>query len=292
MNEIVIASTATTDRLDKVYILLNSIKQNKMVDTKVIYHLFIQFNNQYNGEYCKNYFDALCSSDFNIILQDTTIFKNSIVTDGKPYIYFIRCLFPTFFPNLNRLMYLDVDAVFVKQGLEDFWNIDINDYYVGAVIDPTWQYCPDYKEDPINTGTKNYFNDGIMLMNLAKMREDGKDVEFKHWCLYWDESKLKRVCIDQTLVNYLLKDKVKLIPSKYNNSVLASLGVAKEWYDYCAKQEGYENGLDSILDAVVYHFCGANKPWGDSLKIGKKDYPYKLIALPIWTELYEKYKKS
>ena len=291
MNEMNIASTATTDRLDKVYVLLNSLKQNKRKDTRINYHLFLQFTEKYDKKYCNEYFASLYDTDFTLVLEDTAVFKKDIVTPGHSYVYYIRYLFPSYFNDLDKILYLDVDAVVVRNGIEDFWNTDVTDYYVGAVLDPTWQYCYEYRTQVAICGIKNYFNDGIILMNLSKIREDKKDIELKKWCLSWDETKAPRICYAQTLGNYVLKDKVKLISSKYNNSVMASLPVAVDWYNVCAMKEGYMKAIDSILDAVILHFCGANKPWGNSINKKESEYPYKEIAVPIWNDLYKKYKK-
>ena len=291
MIEIQIASTTTTDRLDKVYILFNSIKQNKLDTTKIVYNLFVQYDEQYDFKRCTEYFESLISDNFSVVLENVDVFKDSVKTPYRNHLYYAKCLFPQYFFDLDKILFLDVDLVFIK-GIESLWDTDITDYYAGACIDPTWQFCPEYKHDLINTGTSAYFNAGVILFNLKKMREDKKDEELQKWCLNWDFNSLQCNCHDQTLLNYVLKDKIKLLPFKYNNSILASLGVAKNAYSDYLKSIGYDLPLNSIYDAVILHFCGSNKPWDiNALQSYEHIYPYQRLASQIWKQINEQYKK-
>ena len=289
MNEMQIVSTTTTDRLDKVYILLNSIKQNKLKTTKIVYNLFVQYDEQYDFRSCTEYFKPLNSEDFSIILENVDVFKDSVKTPYRNHLYYAKCLLSQYFYDLDKILFLDVDLVFIKE-IESLWNQNINDYYLGACIDPTWQFCSNYKHDLANTGTSNYFNAGVILFNLRKIREDKKDEELLNWCLNWDFNTLQCICHDQTLLNYILKNKVKIIDFKYNNSLLATLGVAQIAYAFYLNKLGYTNPLDSIADAVVLHFCGSNKPW-EANCIYDMAFPYKKEAVELWSMILRKYSK-
>ena len=287
MNQsITIASTTTTDRLDKVYILLNSIKQNKKQDTGILYYLFVQFTSEYDENYCEEYFKPLYSNDFMVVFTDLDIFEKEVNTRERKQLYYAKCLFPSHFSD--RILFLDVDMVFVNKGIEELWNTDLDDYYVGACIDPTWQFCPEYR-DKENTGTTTYFNAGMLLFNITKIREDKKDKELSKWCLNWNYNELKYICYDQTLLNYVLKDKVKILDFKYNNSLLATQGIAQKAYLKYLKDSGYSQPFNSIYSAVILHFCGANKPWGKYLIKNEIDYPYKKEAMELWATITYQY---
>jgi lipopolysaccharide biosynthesis glycosyltransferase len=93
-------------------------------------------------------------------------------------------------------------------------------------------------------------------------------------------------------LNYLLQKKVKLLSFKYNNTLLASLGVAKTAYTYCLNQYGYLDPLDSLDNAVIVHFCGSKKPWDAmALRCNENEYPYKDEAIRVWTRYYKLYSK-
>ena len=119
MNDIIIASTATSDRLDKVYILLNSIKQTKKKKTKITYYLFVSRGSM---DYCCTYFKPLVSTDFYIVISNLDTFAPYVHTPARNHIYFAKCLFPNLFIQYDKIIYLDIDMVFVNNGIEDLWN--------------------------------------------------------------------------------------------------------------------------------------------------------------------------
>ena len=286
-----IVSTTTIDRLDKVYVLLNSIKKTKQPETKLTYYLFVRFTKEVDYTAVSSYFEQLQSADFNIQIRNVDCFRDQVNQPYRDHMYYAKCLLASHF-DFDRILFLDIDLVFVRPGIEALWNSDIADYYLGAVVDPTWQYCAAYKHDRLNTKTKNYFNAGVILFNLAKLREDGKDKQLEEWCDRWHYRELAYICYDQTLLNYLLQDKVKLLPFKYNNTLLASLGVAKTAYTYCLNQYGYLDPMDSLDNAVIVHFCGSKKPWDAmALRCNENEYPYKEEAIEAWNKYYKLYAK-
>lgn len=287
MNDIIIASTATSDRLDKVYILLNSIKQTKQPETKITYYLFVSRGSM---DYCCTYFKPLVSTDFYIVISNLDTFAPYVHTPARDHIYYAKCLFPSYFQQYSKLLYLDVDMAFVNRGIEDLWNEDISDSYIGACIDPTWNHCSNYSFDKINCKTTTYFNAGMILFNCDKIRAEGKAEKLKDWCLNWNLRELACNCFDQTLLNYILREKVTILDFKYNNSFLSSLVIAKDAYTYYLNALGYEKPEDSLHDAVILHFCGANKPWIGSNN--DSNYPYKHLSQVIWNEICEKYEKK
>ncbi|MBX4956156.1 glycosyltransferase family 8 protein [Rhizobium lentis] len=92
---------------------------------------------------------------------------------GVSRMTFARILLPQFLPQTcSRALYLDGD-ILVLGALENLWNIDLGEAVIGAV--------PDYwldnvvKNGPGATGgarVKRYFNAGILLIDLAKWRNE------------------------------------------------------------------------------------------------------------------------
>lgn len=293
--QITIGSTATLDRLDKVYVLLNSIKANKQPSTIIDYTLFLKVSRKNDWDLCTpeqlyGYFAPLQSDTFHLHIENIDCFKYMVNTPYRDHMYFAKCLFPSFFPT-DRVLFLDVDIVMMRPGIEELWESDIDGYYVGVVVDPTWQYCQAYKHDKLNTGTDNYFNAGVILFNNSYIRDSGMSAKLAHWCLNWNYRELQYICYDQTLLNYLFKDRVKLLNFKYNNTLLASLGIAMDAYDHAISTFGYLDPMDSLQHAVFVHFCGSKKPWDPlALKQPESEYPYKDEAVRLWSSLYNKYK--
>ena len=113
------------------------------------------------------------------------------------------------------------------------------------------------------------------------------------WCRNWDTEKLQCLCADQTLCNYILKDKLLLVSLLYNNTLLMSTVFGVPCYKECFAMEGIEDPLDSLDRTVIMHFPGDNKPWRE--RIGdrfKYEYPYKDKADTLWNSIVELYGKK
>ena len=288
-----IGSVVTGNMLHRAYTLMNSIKCNKKADTEIDYWLYVELTDTTTEKHCEEYFQELTDEKFRIHIMDTALFRYAIDPQGGNYVLFIRCFFPQVLTHLDKIIHLDTDIICCNPGIEDLWNMDMDDLYIRAVADIPITWCPTFQGDKENTGAPNYFNAGVMLMNLKKIREDGLDDALVRWSINWDHSKLKCLWRDQTILNYVLRDHVELIPGKWNNQVLGVFDKAVPAMDQFTGNEGYATSLDSLEDAVFVHFCGFNKPWSsDAVRSGLKHYPYLNEAQEIWKELQAKYGKK
>jgi len=293
MKNIHIASVITPDMLEQAYILMHSIKNNKQVDTRINYYLFIEFTPEHGYDFCKGYLHDLFSFDFHIFTLDVDFHADKINALATPRVVFLRLLFPQIFNALDKIIHLDIDMVCVKDGIEELWDMPLDYLYLRAVIDPPIHFCPGCHDDFINTGNPRYFNAGMMLMNLAQIRQDHKDDELARWCLKWDSGKLRDIHRDQTILNYVLKDHVSLIPFKWNNMVFGISHGTRDSYAQYLKTEGFNDPLESLDDAVFLHFVGPGKPWNEKeMAFGEKVYPYAALEMETWDQIIKgKYRK-
>lgn len=287
-----IGSVVTADMLHRAYTLMNSIKRKKKSDTQIDYWLYVELTDKITQTYCESYFQELTDETFRIHIMDTALFHFGIDPQGGNYVLFIRCFFPQVLDQLDKIIHLDTDIICQNPGIEELWNMDMEDLYIRAVADIPITWCPMFQGDVTNTGSDNYFNAGVMLMNLKKIREDGLDNTLIQWSMNWNHSKLKCLWRDQTLLNYVLKEHVSLIPGKWNNQVLGVFGAALPAMELFTSKEGYDTPLDSLRDAVFVHFCGYNKPWNsDAVRSGTKRYPFVSEAIALYKELSATYAK-
>ena len=114
----------------------------------------------------------------------------------------IKFELPLFFSELDTILYLDSDII-VKKSIDELLKIDLNDNYLAAAYDfhsrinkINYSFNRDY--------TDFYFNSGVMLLNLKKMRCD--DVTSKFW--YYKEHCTKTKLMDQETLNAVCKSKV------------------------------------------------------------------------------------
>jgi lipopolysaccharide biosynthesis glycosyltransferase len=113
------------------------------------------------------------------------------------------------FPSVNELLYIDSDII-INKSLDSLFNYDISDYYLAASFE-FWQYMMEvYKYKKHNVEKPNfYFNSGIMLFNLKKIREE--HIPEKLWETKYNSYNLpnaKKQCMDQDALNAVLAKKM------------------------------------------------------------------------------------
>lgn len=284
--------------LDRVYMLLNSIKMTKQEETQIYYHLLIEDVD----EAIKEYFSDLLSDDFKIQFTDCRQFEDKIkmpedVTYYAKVNYYtmIRCLCPSYFTQIDKMLYLDTDIVFLQHGLEDLWNIDIEQYYVAGAQDIIiTNYKPCQIELKNLKQPQKYINGGVLLFNYKLIRENGLDKQMAKWCLNWNVNQLQPFYLDQTLINYLCKNRIQYIDYKFNDfSLTTSTYIFSSQQHYLKQKYGYNNPINSINDAVILHFLGELKPWKNyNYEKAQKYYPYVLVSKKIWQHLCAVLKKG
>lgn len=283
------ASTASADLMWHVYIVLNSFKHLKQPDTIVQYYLFVPSESIPDFQ---RYLTGIPDETFRVTIMDIDWFADRINCPiGTPF-HYARCLFADVFLQLDKILWLDVDLVFSGEGIEEFWETDLDNNYIAACLDPTIQYVPWYDRDLYNTGTDEYINSGVMLMNLAQIRADGANEEMADWLMHWNErqDKLRCYVYDQSLINYLWQGRIKLVDTKFNNSVLAALPEAEKAYRQYIADQGYSSPEESVSSAVILHFCGLMKPWKQQFRqLDRARYPFRDEAVAAWDRLAELY---
>jgi lipopolysaccharide biosynthesis glycosyltransferase len=154
---------------------------------------------------------------------------------------YYRLFIPNIYQDLKKILYLDSDIILLDD-VAKLYNIDLEDNLVGAIPDGAVQSVPefqDYVEKVVGLSTyKNYFNAGIMLMNLEALRQYRFEVKFTYLL---DTIKFK-VAQDQDYLNRLCKGRVKIIDSRWNVMPGAS-------------------EKNRSKDISLIHFNLSNKPW-------------------------------
>ncbi len=179
---------------------------------------------------------------------------------------YYRLFIPDLYPNLDKIVYLDSDIVLLDD-VANLYNIDIGFNLVGAVPDGAVRSVrefQDYVELVVGMSDyKNYFNAGILIMNLEELRKFRFQVKF----LYLLDMIKFRVAQDQDYLNRLCKGRVKIIDSAWNTMP----GALPE---------------HRALKAKLVHFNLSNKPWHlDNVPF--QDYFWKYAKK---TEFYEEIK--
>lgn len=146
------------------------------------------------------------------VIKCVNVHNQSIFKANNPnmnamygYMTLMRAALSKVFPDEHRVLLLDPDTI-VCDDISPIWDTDINDYYFAAV-----------KETRNNTHTKiPYFNAGVMLMNLDKLRNDHMDdivinvINSKYY-----------THMEQDVLNYICDTKILPLPSEYNASFVS-----------------------------------------------------------------------
>ena len=162
---------------------------------------------------------------------------------------------PQLLPHLDKVLYLDGDII-VKKDLQELYSVELEDYLVAAVVDSGTMY---YKHEYVRL-VQNYFNSGVMLLNLKKMRKDAITEKLIYTKLERQDSLL----MDQNVFNIIFDGKVKLLPIKYN-FLYVSLVRARNKFSINNINELYKTSYSSIMDiyndSYIIHFSSKDKPW-------------------------------
>ncbi len=231
-------------------VVIKSLIANKDKTTKYSVNVIaIEFTKS-NIELIKN----LETEDVKInIIERSNEYKNI----GEEHLYVSKAaLFkfqlPNIFNNLDKILYLDVDMI-IKKDLKDIYNIDLKDNYAAVV--------KDYQAESIlkshkKIKHKNYFNSGMMFLNLKKMRENNIPDKLLE---------IKKVCdcsfMDQDALNIAFEEKVVYLPLKYN-LMISNLGFDKDGIAkfYNITKDDLEETFNNPL---IIHLTNRKKPWND-----------------------------
>lgn len=243
-------------------ITLLSLKENKNEGTKVNVHILC--NNV--GIQRKRQFLEMCSEDFAIELIDVAHINLpgniELLTEHVSISALYKFYIPSLFPQLDRALYLDGDLI-IRTDISQIYNEDISGKYAAVVKDmaPMVLYNP-----PINAKLKvkhsAYFNSGVMLLNLQKMREDGIEDKLIDYRIHGIN-----FFMDQDTFNVVLEEQVVYLPVWDNYLVTLD-----EKFSAHELSEYYKDIFPSIVKerwekARILHMASKLKPWKYQLPI-------------------------
>ena len=154
---------------------------------------------------------------------------------------YFRLFIPELYPQYDKVLYLDSDIVILSD-IADLYNIDMEDNLVAAAPDDviqTIEVFQNYVEKVVGVADyKNYFNAGVLLMNLDELRK----FNFQEKFLYLLSTVKFSVAQDQDYLNRLCKGRVKLIENTWDRMPIGGDTVKRE-------------------DIHLIHYNLAFKPW-------------------------------
>lgn len=201
-------------------VTLYSLEQNADMN----YHYDIKVLNADNIS-VENKFKILAEFEkdgFDIEFVDVTPFIETMSSKLHTRDYYskstyYRLLIPNMYPNYDKALYLDCDIA-INDSISNLFNIDIADNYVGAIPDQSVLYMSDefkdYVENRVGVEKFNqYFNAGILIMNLKKLRE----INFEDKFIRLLSAVKFDVAQDQDYLNAICCGHVKYVDETWNS---------------------------------------------------------------------------
>lgn len=150
---------------------------------------------------------------------------------------FYRLKLASLLPEIDKILYLDCDII-VNSDISQLFNIDISDYYAAGVMDIAMKssgWVPPLENENI------YFNAGVLLFNLSKIRQDNIESRFEQYT----KENIKTIRVgDQEIINVVCQGKIKQIDSEWN-----------------VQSSNFTNRSDYTKTPKIVHYIGRQKPW-------------------------------
>lgn len=184
------------------------------------------------------------------------------------YTYY-RLFIPSFFPSLKKALYIDSDII-ILDDIAKLFNTDMGNNLVAAVPDGAVRNTPvfqEYVEKALGVPRDDYFNAGVLLMNLDAMR----DFDFETKFLSLVENYKFRVAQDQDYLNVLCKGKVTILPFDWDMMAIP-------------------NSVCKYDKLRLIHYNLMYKPW-DMHNVPFEEYFWKYAKQsPFWDRIEENWK--
>ena len=254
-----LVDNSTEDYYYIIKILYTNINDENKIKIKKYerHNINIEFVNLKN--YVESIYDKLYTRDY---YSKTTYF---------------RLFIPELYPQYSKALYLDSDIVLLRD-VADLFNIDLGNNLVGGAPDDviqTMQVFRDYAEKVVGVAHyQNYFNAGVLLMNLEELRK----FKFQEKFMYSLETIKFQVAQDQDYLNRLCKGRVKMIDNNWNKMPIANSDTKIEdikliHYNLAYKPWHFED----ILYKEIFWKCAQKTEYFDEIQYIKSNYPKEQI---------------
>lgn len=158
---------------------------------------------------------------------------------------FYRIFIATLYPEYKKAIYLDCDIVLVDD-ISKMYNIDLEGNIFGVITDDVINTNPQfviYAKDGV--GVDNYFNSGVLLMDLDEYRKAKVQERFVYLLVKYN---FETAAPDQDYLNVLCRDRVKFLEKGWDRMPVGE-------YDG---------------DVHLIHYNNFKKPWYyDDVKYGE-----------------------
>ncbi len=285
MNNCTFVFSSDDNYIVPTYVAIHSLLKNSNPENKYIIYILVKA--ELNSE-SRNLMDSVSREFDNLSLSyinmGNTFSDTDLVLKHTTLETMYRLLLPELLPDCDSCVYLDGDII-VTGDISSVFDIDISDYYFGAVRDiEAITYIEKFDYENVRPDPSGYVNAGFLFMNLKKMRQDNLVSVFLNM------SKERLLFADQDILNISCKDNIKFLDLKYNVLVKYRFVNYKlnHYNDLITAYFSVSEIHEAIDSPVMIHYAQPTKPW-QCRYVYKGDVWYKYIKSNISGDIYNKY---
>lgn len=191
---------------------------------------------------------------YHPVIIGENAFPHAPTTERYPDTIYYRLLAHEYLPeDIERILYLDADMLCLNS-FDELYQLDMGDNLYAAASHNTDQGLMDQvnKVRLQNFQAESYFNSGLLLLNLPKIRQAVKRDDILK---YIEHNRQLLVLPDQDVLNGLYGHRILQIPDQIYN-----FDARYSWL-YLVRSHNLWD-LDWVINHTVFlHFCGREKPW-------------------------------
>lgn len=164
---------------------------------------------------------------------------------------------PLLLPDCDKVIYLDGDLI-VTCDLTQLFEVELADNYAAVVQDSGIIYS----QDPKKRKFAEYFNSGVMVLNLVRMRAE----QICDRLILEKKNGADMSLMDQNIFNLVFANHILTLPIRYNY-LYVNLTRAQKRKLFTMKQLNalyhthYDSLKDILQDAAIIHYASKDKPW-------------------------------
>lgn len=260
-NEVNVVFTTDVNYKDYLLVTLNSAVKNKKPQSVYnIYILSVEMNEKQTQDFKK-----FNSDKVHIFIKPLKLESIKDVGNFKVQYHVTRAdlfkfFMPDIFPELDKILYIDVDTIIQKDLLE-IYNVNLGNKYIGVVYKCSpkyiwkkilWHWYPKKKYS---------YNCGVILYNLKKWRKDNITQEL---IKAKNKDKIRKLMTQTAFNSALSGKKVYHLPPYYNYLTQWNDEMFKI-YDFKHLYRPYMRKINSADElfrrAVIIHYADSHKPW-------------------------------
>ena len=241
-------------------VLLESIKAN--ASASYFYNFYVIDDNisEYNKYLIKEIIKT--SDNFRIEFIDISMYIKEIdqsifythrhFSKSTYYRFFLARIFK----ELDKILYLDLDTICIKD-IADLYNVNVDNYYAAVVRDYVVLSFKNRKEYLSDIGISipdNYFQAGVLLLNLKNLRNNDTEKELISTLIKVN----KPYYVDQDILNIVFQNKVCYIEPNWNVEWSIPILFKNKVTDLSANL--YKEYLKAYANPYIIHYCGQYKP--------------------------------